>query len=57
MKQAASIKDLELPMLLPDIKANTTPTDFYPLKQMRMQRFTGERWELFGPIITGAVHA
>ncbi|MGD9614479.1 MAG: ABC transporter substrate-binding protein [Alphaproteobacteria bacterium] len=57
IKQAAGIKDLELPMLLPGIKANTTPTDFYPLKQMQMQRFTGERWELFGPIITGAVHA
>ena len=57
MKQVASIKDLELPMLLPGIKANTTPSDFYPLKQMRMQRFTGDRWELFGPIITGAVHA
>ena len=57
MKQAASIKDLELPMLLPGIRANTTPSDFYPLKQMQMQRFTGKRWELFGPVITGAVHS
>jgi len=57
MKQAASIKDLELPMLLPGIKANTSPTDYFPLSQLRMQRFTGERWKLFGPIITGAVQS
>jgi branched-chain amino acid transport system substrate-binding protein len=55
MKQAASIKDLELPMLLPGIKANTSPTDFFPLKQQQMGRFDGKSWELFGPIITGAV--
>jgi branched-chain amino acid transport system substrate-binding protein len=55
MKQAASIKDLELPMLLPGIKANTSPTDFFPLKQQQMGRFNGKSWELFGPIITGAV--
>jgi hypothetical protein len=51
----ASIKDLELPMLLPGIKANTSPTDFFPLKQQQMGRFNGKSWELFGPIITGAV--
>jgi branched-chain amino acid transport system substrate-binding protein len=56
MKQAASVKDLELPMLLPGIKLNTSPTDFFPVKQVQMARFNGERWELFGPVITGAVH-
>src|SRR6266446_2084487 len=56
MKQAASIKDLELPMLLPGIKVNTNPTDFFPVKQVQMARFNGERWELFGPVLTGAVH-
>ena len=54
MKQAASIKHLELPMLLPGIKANTGPTDYFPLHQLRMQRFSGERWQLFGPILAGA---
>jgi branched-chain amino acid transport system substrate-binding protein len=57
MKQVASIKDLELPMLLPGIKANTSPIDFFPLKQLQMGRFDGKGWELFGPVITGAVHA
>src|SRR5712692_6238107 len=55
MKQAANLHDLELPMLLPGIKVNTSPTDFYPVKQMQMARFDGERWALFGPVITGAV--
>jgi branched-chain amino acid transport system substrate-binding protein len=55
MKQAASLKDLELGMLLPGIKINTGPNDFAPLKQLQMGRFNGERWELFGPVITGQV--
>ena len=53
MKQAASLRDLELPMLLPGIKVNTSPTDFYPVKQMQMARFDGARWVLFGPVVTG----
>jgi len=56
MKQAANLEELELPMLLPGIKINTSPNDFFPIKQMQMVRFTGERWERFGPIITGAIH-
>jgi branched-chain amino acid transport system substrate-binding protein len=42
-------------MLLPDITINTGPNDFAPLKQMQMMRFAGERWQLFGPILTGNV--
>jgi len=53
MKQAASLKGLKLPMLLPGIEINTSATDFYPIEQMQMQKFTGERWELFGPVISG----
>ena len=47
MKQAASIKDLSLPMLLPGIKINTSPTDFFPVEQMQLARFDGEHWVLF----------
>jgi branched-chain amino acid transport system substrate-binding protein len=50
MKQAASIKDLALPLFLPGIKINTSPTDFYPLEQEQLARFDGERWVLFGEI-------
>jgi branched-chain amino acid transport system substrate-binding protein len=51
MKQAASLKNLSHPMLLPGITINTSATDFAPIKQMQMQKFNGERWELFGPIM------
>ena len=52
MKQAASLRDLEIPMLLPGIKINTSPTDFYPIQSVRLQRFKGETWELFGDVIS-----
>jgi branched-chain amino acid transport system substrate-binding protein len=54
MKQAASIKDLSLPLLLPGIKINTSPTDFYPIEQEQLARFDGERWVLFGEIFDAA---
>jgi branched-chain amino acid transport system substrate-binding protein len=52
MKQAASIKDLELGGLLPGIKVNTSPTDFAPLSQLRLEKFKGETWDLFGEILS-----
>jgi len=55
MRQAANLKKLDLGMLLPGITVNTSPTDFAPIKQMRMERFTGERFELFGPVMTAEV--
>src|ERR1043166_48014 len=55
MKQAAHLTSLDLPMLLPGIKINTSDKDFYPIEQMQMQKFNGERWELFGPIMSGEV--
>ena len=56
MKQATSLKDVELDLALPGIKINTSPTDYRVNKQLQMERFDGERWELFGPILedTGA---
>jgi branched-chain amino acid transport system substrate-binding protein len=55
MKQAASLKDLELDMLLPGMSINTGPNDFAPIKQMQMEQFDGQRFELFGPIMSGEV--
>src|SRR6516164_7763031 len=52
MKQAANLKDIQLPMVLDGIKVNTSPTDFYPIQSVRMARFKGETWELFGDIIS-----
>ncbi len=55
MKQAANLKDLQIGVMLPGIKINTGPKDFFPIEQMQMSRFTGERWENFGPIISGEI--
>ena len=38
-------------MLLPGIKVNTSPTDFYPIQSVQLQRFKGETWELFGDVM------
>ncbi len=53
MKEAANLHDLELPMLLPGIKVNTSPTDFAPIKQVQLERFNGQIWELFGEVLSG----
>jgi branched-chain amino acid transport system substrate-binding protein len=52
MKQAASLKGFENPMLLPGIKINTSATDFYPLQAVRLARVKGESFELFGDVIS-----
>jgi ABC-type branched-subunit amino acid transport system substrate-binding protein len=53
LKQAYAIKNLELPMLLPGIKVNTSPTDHVPVDQMQFMRFNGKSWERFGELQTG----
>jgi branched-chain amino acid transport system substrate-binding protein len=52
MKQAASMKGLEVPLLLPGIKINTSPTDFYPIQSIRLAKFDGEKWALFGDVLS-----
>jgi branched-chain amino acid transport system substrate-binding protein len=53
MRQAASLKNLQLGMLLAGITINTGPSDFAPIKQMQMEKFGGDKWELFGPVFSG----
>jgi branched-chain amino acid transport system substrate-binding protein len=53
IKQAASLKDFAPDTLLPGIKITTTATDFAPIEQLQMMRFKGEKWDLFGDIISG----
>jgi hypothetical protein len=50
LKQAAGLHNVELDLLLPGISVSTSPTDYRVNKQLQMERFNGERWELFGPI-------
>jgi branched-chain amino acid transport system substrate-binding protein len=55
MKQATNLKDFELGLLLPGIKINTSPTDYFPIEQMQMSRFNGQHGELFGAPIGGEI--
>jgi branched-chain amino acid transport system substrate-binding protein len=52
MKQAASLKAIELPLALPGIKINTSATDFYPIQSVQLARFKGETWERFGEVLS-----
>ena len=51
MKQAASFQKFRVPLLLPGITVSTSPTDFYPIQAVQLQRFKGETWELFGDVM------
>jgi branched-chain amino acid transport system substrate-binding protein len=54
MKNAASIGDLKLPMLLPGITISTAADDYAPIKQMQLRKFDGTTWQLFGEVISGS---
>jgi branched-chain amino acid transport system substrate-binding protein len=56
MKQAASLRDFIPGLVLPGIRINTSPTDFYPIEQMQLMKFDGVSWKLFGPIASGAAN-
>ena len=51
LKQALSLKNLSLPMLVPGVTINTGPDDYLPLQQMQMMQFDGEKWALTGKLI------
>ena len=54
MKQAASLSNLVLPTLLPGVVISTSATNFHPIRQMQLAKWTGKTWELFGSLIEGA---
>jgi ABC-type branched-subunit amino acid transport system substrate-binding protein len=51
MKAAASLKDVDIPMLLPGVKVDTGASDFYPIQCEQLSKFDGEKWALFGDVI------
>ncbi len=53
MKQAANLKKLRAPMLLPGILIDTGPTDFFPIEQMQLEKFDGKGWVLIGEVLGG----
>jgi branched-chain amino acid transport system substrate-binding protein len=52
MKQAANLKNFKLPLLLPGMTLSTSPTDYFPVQQAQLERFTGTQWQLFGEVIS-----
>jgi branched-chain amino acid transport system substrate-binding protein len=54
MRQATNIKDMDVPVLLPGIKINTSPTNYHPIRAMQLVRWDGKTWVRFGQVIEGA---
>lgn len=54
MKEAANLRDVEHPLLLPGIRVNTSPTDYRPLEQLQLVRWDGRQWQRFGDVIEGS---
>src|SRR5229473_1668616 len=55
MKQAANLKSFRTEVLLPGVMINTSATDFAPIDQLQLMKFKGEKWELFGDVVSGDV--
>jgi branched-chain amino acid transport system substrate-binding protein len=55
MRQATNLRDVEVPTLLPGIRLNSSPTNYRPVRQMQLQRFTGRTFERFGTLMEGSV--
>ena len=53
MKQAAGLKDFDVPVLLPGIRVNTSPTNFHPIRAMQLMKWSGKTWDTFGDVISG----
>ena len=51
LELATNLQNVHMPSLLPGITLNTSPTDYNPVKQLRLQRFDGHHWQLFTDII------
>jgi branched-chain amino acid transport system substrate-binding protein len=54
LKQTTNLHDIDIPTLLPGVKVETSPTNYHPIRQMQLERWTGKNWELFGSVIEGA---
>ncbi|HEY0985864.1 MAG TPA: ABC transporter substrate-binding protein [Kofleriaceae bacterium] len=50
MKQAASLKDIQLPVIAPGVLINTSATDYQPYAQLQFGRFNGNNFEPFAEV-------
>jgi hypothetical protein len=53
LRQASHLDDVNLQLLLPGIAVSTSPEDYRVIRQLRLQRFDGTRWMLFGDPVGG----
>lgn len=51
MEQARNLKSVDYDMLLPGITITTSPTNYTPVRQLKMMRFDGVHWAYFGPVM------
>ena len=51
MYVASHLKHLKVPLLLPGIEVDTSPTDFYPIQCEQLSKFDGKKWARFGEVI------
>jgi branched-chain amino acid transport system substrate-binding protein len=56
MKQASNLKSFAIPTLQDGIVLNTSATDHYPIEQLRLAKWNGEKWVMFGEVLT-STHA
>lgn len=54
MRQAAGLKNVEIPSLLPGIRINTSPTNYHTISQLQLMRWNGKSWDLFGDVLSSA---
>lgn len=52
IKQATNVRDYIPDLALPGMTPSTEPDDYRINKQFQMMRFDGQRWVLFGPVLT-----
>lgn len=53
LKQATSLKGFSMPILLPGVTVDTSPTNYFPFGELQMERYDGTRWAPFGKPIKG----
>lgn len=53
MKQAANLRNVEIPTLLPGIRLNSSPTNYHPIRQIQLMKWSGTSWDLFGNVMSG----
>jgi branched-chain amino acid transport system substrate-binding protein len=53
LRQATNLKNFTMPILLPGITINTSPTNYFPFGAMQMERYDGARWAPFDKPIDG----